>query len=76
MVLRSFNYRAHYLYIYFLLEFLVDIDFLLIIRDTKLIDHEKNCIAKCRPTGDSWVPANLMGLILGKILNPSRVWAF
>ena len=51
MVLRSFNYRARYLYIYFLLKFLVDIDFLLIIRyndvyDIKLIDPDKKMYSK------------------------------
>ena len=81
MMLRSFKYRVCYLYIYFLLEFLVNIDVLLIIRyndiyDIKLVDHEKNCIVKCRPTGEPWVPVNPMGLGLGKIPNPSQVWVF
>ena len=57
----------------------MNIDFLLIIRyndvyDIKLIDHEKKLYSK--PTDDPWVPANPMGLGLGKILNPSQVWAF
>ena len=78
MMLRSFKYRVCYLYIYFILEFLVNIDVLLIIRynniyDIKLIDYEKkNCIVKCRTMGDPWVPVNPMGLDLGKIPNPSR----
>ena len=51
MMLRSFKYRVCYLYIYFILEFLVNIDVLLIIRyndiyDIKLIDHEKKLYSK------------------------------
>ena len=30
----------------------------------------KKCIVKCRPTGDPWVPANPMGLGLGKNSKP------
>ena len=48
-----------------------------------LLIMRKNCIVKCRPTSDLWVPANPMGLSLGKIgldlgkiLNPSQVWVF
>ena len=53
----------------------MNIDFLLIIRYNdiyyiKLIDHNKKNIIKCRPTGDSWVSVNSMGLGLGEILNP------
>ena len=39
-----------------------------------LLIMRKNYIVMCRPMGDPWVPANPMGLGLGKILNPSRVW--
>jgi hypothetical protein len=36
----------------------------------------KISMAKCRPTGEPWVPVNPIGSGLGKILNPSRVWIF
>ena len=39
-----------------------------------LLIMRNNCIVKCRSIGDMWVPINPMGLVLGKILNPSYVW--
>ena len=68
MMLRSFKYRVCYLYIYFILEFLVNIDVLLIIRyndiyDIKLIDHEKKLYGF--GFGQNSKPVTGMGFLMG-----------